>query len=799
MIDDTTPDDATSDDDERHRDRPPVDSGAPHVGPPKTWASGLPAVIATAKHVVRDSGPIRGARALKLLNQPDGFDCPSCAWPDPEGHRSFAEFCENGAKAAASEAMHRTIGADFFAAHSVADLAAQSDHWHDRQGRLAEPMLLDHGDDHYRPVSWDDAFELIAAELHQLADPNDAIFYTSGRTSNEAAFLYQLFVRHFGTNNLPDCSNMCHESSGAALGAAIGVGKGTVALDDIHAADTIICVGQNPGTNHPRMLAALETAVHNGASIVAINPLKEAGLMGFAHPQKVRGLLGRTTDLAGQYLQVRVNGDMALFRGLAKAIIERGAVDEQFVTDHTSGVEDYRTLVAATDWNVIEEMSGVTQPEIEQLADTVIQGQRRLVTCWAMGLTQHHNAVDTIRELVNVHLLLGAIGRPGAGLCPVRGHSNVQGDRTMGIFERMPVDFHDRLDAVFAFESPRAPGHDTADAIVAMHDAPGKVFVALGGNFAQASPDTDFTARALRNCALTVHVSTKLNRSHLVPGQRALILPCLGRSEVDERRTGPQFVTTENSMGIVERSQGKLAPASPHLRSEVAIVAGIASATLGDTPTIRWQSLADDYSKIRDLVEQVVPGFENYEDRAAIDGGFTLPNGAKNRTWSTPTGRATFGAAALSVFEPTDPRRLVLQTSRSHDQFNTTIYGLDDRYRGLRGNRRVIYLNAADMAVRGIQAMDAVDLTSYWTGDGGRIEERTAERFVAVPYDMPAGTAMAYFPEANSLVPIGSTAEVSGTPTSKSVEIDVALSTTCGTRSTTCGARSTTRGTRPTS
>ncbi|MEM9517201.1 MAG: FdhF/YdeP family oxidoreductase [Actinomycetota bacterium] len=778
MSDDTTREDprsgAVAD---GHGDRPPVDAGSPRVGAPKAWASGLPAVVSTAKHVVRDSGPIRGVRALKLLNQPDGFDCPSCAWPDPDGHRSFAEFCENGAKAAASEAMPQTIGAEFFAAHSVADLAAQTDYWHDRQGRLAEPMLLDAGDDHYRPVTWNDAFELIAAELHQLSDPNDAIFYTSGRTSNEAAFLYQLFVRHLGTNNLPDCSNMCHESSGAALGAAIGIGKGTVSLDDIHAADTIICVGQNPGTNHPRMLAALETAVQRGATIVAINPLKEAGLLGFAHPQRPRGLLGRTTDLAGQYLQPRVNGDMALFRGVAKAIIERGAVDEDFVAEHTRGIEDYHALVASTDWGVVETMSGVQRAEIERLADTLMRGERRLVTCWAMGLTQHRNAVDTIREVVNVHLLLGAIGRPGAGLCPVRGHSNVQGDRTMGIFERMPADFHDRLDEVFDFRSPRAPGHDTADAIVAMHDEPGKVFIALGGNFAQASPDTDFTARALRNCALTVHVSTKLNRSHLVHGQRALILPCLGRSEIDERRAGPQFVTTENSMGIVERSQGRLAPPSPHLRSEVSIVAGIAAATVGDTSTIQWQRLADDYSRIRDLVERVVPGFDDYDRRASADGGFSLPNGAKERIWNTSTGRAGFGVAPLSVFEPTDPHRLVLQTSRSHDQFNTTIYGLDDRYRGVRGHRRVIYLNAADMAARGIKAMDTVDITSYWSGDDGVVEERTAARFVAVPYDMPASTAMAYFPEANSLVPIGSTAEVSGTPTSKSVEIDVARST----------------------
>ncbi|MEM9042523.1 MAG: FdhF/YdeP family oxidoreductase [Actinomycetota bacterium] len=758
-----------------HDDRPPVDEGAPKVGEPKEWASGLPAVVSTVKHVLRDTGPVRGTKALKLLNQPGGFDCPSCAWPDPE-HRSFAEFCENGAKATASEVMSRTIGRKFFAEHSVADLAAESDHWHDRQGRLAEPMLLDEGGTHYRPISWDDAFTLMADELNTLPSPNDAIFYTSGRTSNEAAFLYQLFVRHFGTNNLPDCSNMCHESSGAALGAAIGIGKGTVSLDDIHDADTVICVGQNPGTNHPRMLSALETAVENGASIVAINPLKEAGLLAFAHPQKPKGLLGRATDLASQYLQVRVNGDMALFRGLAKAIVAAGDVDRAFVDEHTSGATEYLAAVEATEWSEVEAKSGVTRGEIEELAGTVARGKKRLVTCWAMGLTQHRNAVDTIREVVNVHLLLGAVGRPGAGLCPVRGHSNVQGDRTMGIFEKMPAWFHDRIDEVFEFESPRASGHDTVDAIVAMHDEPDKVFFGLGGNFAQATPDTDFTARALRNCSLTVHVSTKLNRSHLVPGRRALILPCLGRSEADEQEGGPQFVTSENSMGIVQQSQGRLTPPSEHLRSEVSIVAALATATIGDTSTIRWSELAGDYRRIRALIEQVVPGFEGYDDRARVEGGFALPNGAKERTWKTATGLAEFAAPPLSVFEPSDPNRLVLQTSRSHDQFNTTIYGLDDRYRGVKGQRRLIYLNAGDMAARGLSAMDVVDITSYWTVDDGSVEERRAERFVAVPFDTPAGTAMAYFPEANALVPIGSKADVSGTPTSKAIEIDVTRS-----------------------
>ncbi|MEM9614742.1 MAG: FdhF/YdeP family oxidoreductase [Actinomycetota bacterium] len=756
--------------------RTPLDGGRPQVGKSKEWATGLPAVVSTVRHVLADSGPRRGTRALRLVNQHGGFDCPSCAWPDPDDHRSVAEFCENGAKAVASEAMGTTIGADFFARHSISDLAARSDHWHDKQGRLAEPLVLDPDAEHYRPISWDDAFALIADELQALPSPDDAIFYTSGRASNEAAFLYQLFVRHFGTNNLPDCSNMCHESSGSALGQSIGIGKGTVTLDDLHRADTILCVGQNPGTNHPRMLSALETAVGNGATVVAVNPLREAGLLGFAHPQKLSGLLGRSTDLASQYLQVRINGDMALFRGLAKTILTRGEADEAFLAEHTEGLDDYRSVVEATPWTEIERKSGIARADVERLADTVLSGRRRLITCWAMGLTQHRNAVATIREVANVHLLLGAIGRPGAGLCPVRGHSNVQGDRTMGIFEKMPAWFHDRIDEVFEFESPRAPGVDVVDAIVAMHTEPGKVFFALGGNFVQATPDTDLTARALRTCALTVQVSTKLNRSHLVCGRRALILPCLGRSEVDRQESGPQFVTSENSMGVVQRSMGRLDPPSPRLRSEVAIVAGVAAATLGDTPTVRWRELAADYSRIRAAISRVVPGFDDYDERAQADGGFYLPNGAKERVWNTPGGKATFGVEQLSVFEPSDPDRLVLQTSRSHDQFNTTIYGLDDRYRGVRNQRRIIYLHTDDMARRRIESMGAVDITSYWRTESGEVEERRVERFVAVPFDLPQGTAMAYFPEANALVPVGSRAEISGTPTSKAVEIDVAPS-----------------------
>ena len=727
---------------------------------PKSQAAGTPAVVSSLKQVFDKAGVIRGTKALLELNQAGGFDCPSCAWPDPDGDRSVAEFCENGAKAIASEAMHRTIGRAFFAAHSIEDLLAQSDAWHDLQGRLAEPMLLREGADHYEPVSWDEAFAILAEELRGLESPDEAVFYTSGRASNEAAFLYQLFVRAFGTNNLPDCSNMCHESSGLALKEAIGVGKGTVTLDDFLEAEVILCIGQNPGTNHPRMLSTLEAAVKRGAKLVAVNPLKEAGLLGFAHPQHVSGLMGKATPLASTYLQVRVNGDMALVRGVAKAVAE---VDHEFIRDHTAGYDAYRCLLDATSWEEVEELSGIPRDAIVSLAGLVSTGQRRLITCWAMGLTQHRNAVATIREVANLHLLLGAIGRPGAGLCPVRGHSNVQGDRTMGIFERMPESFLEALEKQAGVPVPRKHGFDTVDSIRAMHEGRAKVFFALGGNFAQATPDSAFTAEALRKCRLTCQVSTKLNRSHLIPGRRALILPCLGRSEKDSGR----FVTTENSMGVVQSSQGKLTPASEHLLGEPEIIARLAEAVLGDVGNIRWRWLVEDYDRLRTWIEAVVPGFERFNERIREPGGFYLPNAAKERVWNTPTAKANFSSAPLDAFT-VPPGRFLLQTLRSHDQFNTTIYGLDDRYRGISGMRDIIFLNPDDLTSLGIKPGQRIDLTSHWQ-DG----ERHLNGFRAIPYEIPRGTAAAYFPEANVLVPVGHVAEGSNTPASKSIEISI--------------------------
>jgi len=750
--------------------RSPIETEDLVQSDPKTWAVGAPAVISSLQQVFSKAGVIRGTKALLRLNQAGGFDCPSCAWPDPDGERSVAEFCENGAKAVASEAMKRTIGREFFAAHSIEDLLSRSDAWHDLQGRIAEPMLLKQGATHYVPVTWDEAFALVAEELKALASPDEAEFYTSGRASNEAAFLYQLFVRAFGTNNLPDCSNMCHESSGAALKTSIGVGKGTVTLEDFLEAETILCVGQNPGTNHPRMLSTLAEAVGKGAQLIAINPLKEAGLTGFAHPQQIGGLLGRFSPLASTYLQVRVNGDFALFRGIAKSLVVVNAVDETFIREHGNDYGTYRSLLEQTTWQEIEAQSGIDRDQIEELATAMASGERRVITCWAMGLTQHRNAVATIREIANVHLLLGAVGRPGAGLCPVRGHSNVQGDRTMGIWEKMPDRFLDALSRQAGIPVPRAYGHDTVAAIQAMHRGESKVFFALGGNFAQATPDTDFTAEALSKCRLTCHVSTKLNRSHLVHGKCALILPCLGRSEVDAGVNGPRIVTCENSMGVVQSSEGKLLPASPHLLSETDIVARLAEAVLGNMGHIRWRWLAEDYDRLREWIEAVVPGFEKFNERVRKPGGFYLPNSAKQRRWETDTGKANFSSAPMESFQPV-PGRFVLQTLRSHDQFNTTIYGVDDRYRGISHARRIVFVNPGDLAELGIQPGDMVDLTSHWS-DG----ERKAERFQTIPYDMPSRSAAAYFPEANALVPIGNIADISHTPVSKSIEISITKS-----------------------
>ncbi|MBE0010779.1 MULTISPECIES: FdhF/YdeP family oxidoreductase [unclassified Arthrobacter] len=751
------------------------------VGKPKRQAVGLPAVLNSLKISLDQMGPVRSAQTLLAVNQVKGFDCMGCAWPEGD-KRHTAEFCENGAKAVAEEATRRIVTPSFFEEHSVAELNERDEYWLGQQGRITHPMLLDEGGTHYRPVTWDMAYDIIVEELAALDSPDEAVFYTSGRTSNEAAFLYQLMVRGIGTNNLPDCSNMCHESSGSALTQTIGIGKGTVSLEDVDKAPLILVAGQNPGTNHPRMLTSLEKAKKNGGQIVAINPLPEAGLLRFENPQKISGILGTKfgggTQLADDFLQIRLGGDQALFQGLGKYLLEQeektGTVfDHEFIKAHTTGLEEYLQELREVSWDEIVEASGIPKSQITSVGDRMIASPGTVV-CWAMGLTQHKHSVKTLRDVVNVLLLQGNIGKPGAGVCPVRGHSNVQGDRTMGIFERMPDGFHDALDSHFSFASPRKHGFDTVAAIRAMRDGKAKVFMAMGGNFVRATPDSDVTDKALRNTRLTVQVSTKMNRSHLITGRRALILPALGRTDKDTQASGDQRVTVEDSMSAVHASRGRLRPPGPDVRSEIAIVCELSDRLFArpqspfrdNAPQIDWVAAQADYSVVRNHIEAVIPGFENYNTR--IDtGGFVLPNGPRDgRKFTTPSGKAVFTGNALEY--PKIPEgRLLLQTLRSHDQYNTTIYGKDDRYRGIHGGRRVVMVHADDLAAAGIADGEIVNLVSQFS-DG---VERRAENFRAVTYQTPRGCAAAYYPETNVLVPLDSTADVSGTPTSKSVII----------------------------
>ncbi|AUG79655.1 hypothetical protein CFP65_4938 [Kitasatospora sp. MMS16-BH015] len=739
---------------------------APRVSAPKHAAAGLPAVGHSLRMAAEQMGPLRTLATLAKVNQPNGFDCPGCAWPEPDKTHT-AEFCENGAKAVAEEATERRITREFFAAHPIADLTERSGYWLGQQGRLTEPMLLDEGATHYTPISWERAFGLVAEELRALDTPDGAAFYTSGRTSNEAAFAYQLFARQLGTNNLPDCSNMCHESSGSALTETLGVGKGSVSLKDLYQADLIIVAGQNPGTNHPRMLSALERAKRAGAKIVSVNPLPEAGLERFKNPQNARGLAGQGTKLTDLFLQIRLGGDLALFRALNQRLLRtEGALDREFIAEHCLGFEEFAAEAERTDRAEVLAATGLPEEQIEQLAELVL-GSQKIIVCWAMGLTQHKHAVPTIREVVNFLLLRGNVGRPGAGVCPVRGHSNVQGDRTMGIFERPSKAFLDALGKEFAFEPPREHGYDAVDTIRAMRDGKVKVFFAMGGNFVHASPDTSVTEAAMRNCRLTVHVSTKLNRSHVVTGTRALILPTLGRTDRDRTAEGEQFVTVEDSMGMVHSSRGGLRPPSAELLSEVAIVCRLARAALGPDNPVPWEEFAGSYDTIRDRIARVVPGFTDFNARVRTPGGFALPHGPRDsRTFPTHTGKANFTVNELTAPE-VPPGRLLLQTLRSHDQYNTTIYGLDDRYRGITGGRRVVLVNPADAAELGLADGSYVDLVGEWK-DG---IERRAPHFRVVHYPVARGGAAAYYPETNVLVPLDSTADISNTPTSKAVVI----------------------------
>ncbi len=739
---------------------------------PKT-AVGVKAIVSALTHVKNEVGVAKGIQLLSKINQINGFDCPGCAWPDPDEKRAFlAEYCENGAKAIAEEATKNKVSPIFFATNSVQELSELSDYEIGKSGRITHPMYLPEGKDNYEEISWENAFKIIGEELNSLESPNEAIFYTSGRTSNEAAFLYQLFVRQFGTNNLPDCSNMCHESSGAALSETLGIGKGSVTLDDFNHADLVIVIGQNPGTNHPRMLTALSDTKKQGGKIITINPLPEVGLMKYKDPQNPLKWIGSGQQLTDLFLQIKINGDVALLKIILKLMKEKedaepnSVFNHQFIKEKTAGIDELLKDLDNYSINDLLPQTGLELSEIKKATELIINNDK-IIICWAMGLTQHKNAVDNIRELVNILLLKGSIGKKGAGTCPVRGHSNVQGDRTMGIWERPKASFLDSLEKEFNFKAPKKHGFDVVEAIEAMHQKKAKVFFGMGGNFISATPDTTFTAEALRKCDLTVQVSTKLNRSHLITGKRAIILPCLGRTEKDFQSSGEQFVSVENSMGVVHQSKGTLQPSSKELLSEVAIVAGVANATLRKSTT-NWSELISNYDLIRTKIEATIPGFENYNKRIRIKGGFYLPNNARESDFTpTKTGKANFSVNKPSEIE-LEKHQFMMMTIRTHDQYNTTIYGLNDRYRGVLNERRIIFMNENDMKLLHLNKLDVVDLTSHFKN-----EKREAKGFLAVPYNIPKQCTATYFPEANVLVPLKSKADISNTPASKTVIITI--------------------------
>jgi len=734
---------------------------------PKVAAAGMPAVIVSAKHILSEMDPVRGLKALLGINQMKGFDCPGCAWPDPDDDRSsIGEYCENGVKAIAEEATSKKLTAKFFEENSVAELSQLDDFTIGKKGRIAQPVYLRKEATHYEPISWDDAFKIIAKNLHELESPDEAVFYTSGRTSNEAAFLYQLFVREFGTNNLPDCSNMCHESSGLALTESLGIGKGSVTLEDFYEAEVIIILGQNPGTNHPRMLQALQKAKQNGCKIISVNPLPETGLIGFNNPQQLKGMLGIKTQLTDLFLQIKINGDLPLIKAIEQRLFEEeqknpGSVfDLNFIKEHTYRYDEFINNLNRYSKKELLEAAGISNIQLEEAVD-ILKNSKKIIACWAMGLTQHKNAVYTIQEIVNLLLIKGSIGKPGAGTCPVRGHSNVQGDRTMGIYEKPSEKFLDAIEKSFGFVPPRKHGLDVVDSINAMYNSKAKVFFAMGGNFLSATPDTKYTAEALQKCKLTVQVSTKLNRSHLITGEEALILPTFGRSDKDIIDGVEQFISCENSMGVVQMSKGNLKPVSKELMSESLIVCKLAKQVFGNTSKVNWDSYASNYDHIRQAIESTIPGFENYNEGVRKPGGFYLPNGSREGKFNTFSGKANFNIADIE-FQKHEPDELIMMTVRSHDQFNTTIYGLNDRYRGVSNERRVIFMNKEDIQSRGLLPGDIVDLVNFHNG-----VERIARKFLIIEFNIPQGCTATYFPETNVLVPIDSVAMKSNTPTSK--------------------------------
>ena len=761
--------------------QPPEELTGLRLSPQQRIAAGVTAVLKSMEFNWGEAGVGRGTKALLALNQKDGYDCSSCAWPDPDTHRSIAEFCENGAKATASDADDKAAGPEFFAQRSLVELSRMTDRDLNNAGRLTHPLVKRPGGTHYERIEWPEAFDIVARELNALASPNEATFYTSGKVPNEPAFLFQLFARQYGTNNMPDCSNMCHESSGAALSPTLGLGKGSVTLNDIHEAEVILIIGQNPGTNHPRMLSALKVAKENCAKIISINPLMEAGLNHFRDPQEfmnplkaLGAMLGGGTQITDVFLQVRVDGDMALLRGLMKHLFEAEdlnpgqVVDHEFIKEFTTGFESFEQNIRHTSWEDIEALSGVSRAQLLEAAN-IIAHKQKIITCWAMGVTQQRQGVQTIQEIVNLHLMKGAIGKPGAGTCPVRGHSNVQGDRTMGIWEQPAKEFLDSLKKEFGFEPPYEHGLDTVESLKAMANGKIKVYFGLGGNLLAAGPDTEIIADGMRQQNLTVYVGTKLNRGHLVTGRTSLLLPCFAHVDIDMQKAGHQMTSCENSMGVVSQNKGVLAPLPGHdILSEVAILSGVAIATLGDKIKGDWVAMTENYDVIRDHISRVIPGFDDFNEKLRAPSGFYLPNGPRHRRFTTKNKLANFTTTELEKYE-LGPDELVLMTVRSHDQFNTTIYEYNDRYRGVHGERRVLFMHPEDVRQRGLQAKDLIDITSHFEG-----EQRTVEKFVVVPYDIPKGNVAAYFPEANPLVPISSVAKVSNTPTSKYVRVTVA-------------------------
>jgi len=750
----------------------PLEEKPPKLSLPKNSAAGIPAVVSTMKYGLTNMGVINSITKLSKVNDFHGFDCPGCAWPDPDDHRSFAEFCENGAKAVSDEATKSRVDSNFWSKWSISELSQKSDFWLNSQGRLTEPMIIRQNSNYYQPISWEDAFDVIADNIVSLENPDEAIFYTSGRTSNEAAFLWQLLARRIGTNNLPDCSNMCHESSGVALSESIGIGKGTVTLDDFNSADLIIVVGQNPGTNHPRMLTALRDAKKKGASIISVNPLVETGMKKFKHPQNPVEMLGFGSSIADKHLRVNINSDQALFRAFSKSIIESDNIDEDFIDKYTNGFENFRKIAIESRYEEISEITGIPLQEILEISQKVSKSKSTIV-CWAMGITQHKNSVATIQEIVNFLLLGGNIGRKGAGVCPVRGHSNVQGDRTVGINHKPSPDFINNLERSTGIRSPEKHGFDSVEAVKAMEKGDAKVFLAMGGNFLSAMSDTNRTSAALSNCNLTVHISTKPNRSHLITGKTGIILPCLGRTEEDiSSSNGRQFVTVENSMGVVHSSTGTFKPASNLLKSEPAIVSGIGGAIESrlERSGIPWENLSEDYDLIRNLIEKTIPGFDEYNVRIKSKSGFYLPNPPRDsRTFPTENGYANFVSNDISFAKSSN--KFMMMTIRSHDQYNTTIYGLDDRYRGISKGRRVILMNKNDISKCNLSKGELVDLSSEM--NSGTV---LSPDWFVVPYDIPEGNVATYFPESNCLIPLDSVAEKSNTPTSKSVPIGITKS-----------------------